>query len=183
VLIVLGNSLVGCGRMIDSTRAAAERYMAIPGHKATVHSHAILIDMAAPSAAHAHMHYRGVIGEDSAPPHAAGKADAAISEAVVYAAIVANVRSPVAFMEHKQTAGPAPVSGSPKRTNVWRRHPRPGNPVVAFVAVGPVARRPHQSRLGANGLYINRQHRGSKPDTDEYSRERGRGNEEDKQSQ
>ena len=103
-----------------------------------------------------HMHHRGVIGKVAAPPFAAGKTDTLIAAAVVHAAVVAHVRTPVAMIEAIVAAGPVPIWRRPQRALVGSRHPGAGNPVVIPVAPGPVAGNPHQVRLGTHGLYIDR---------------------------
>jgi hypothetical protein len=60
-----------------------------------------------------HVHHRGVIGKRTASPLSAGEADAPVPKAVVNAAVVAHVRSPVAAMEPVVASVPVPIIGSP----------------------------------------------------------------------
>jgi hypothetical protein len=82
-----------------------------------------------------HMHDSGVIGEGAAAPLAAGKSDAAVSEAVIHAAVVADVRPPIAFMEDIAATLPAPIVGGPQKAGLRRRHPGTGNPEVVPIVV------------------------------------------------
>ena len=85
--------------------------------------------------------YSTVVLKVVALPVAAVEAGADIAEAVVNAAVVADVRAPVADMEAEASEGEAPVGGCPERAIVGRRAPDAGDPVVATVVlvVVPVA--------------------------------------------
>ena len=72
-----------------------------------------------------------VVVEVVAVPIAAIVAISGVTEAVVYAAIEADMQTPVAAVEAPAVVVPAPVSGRPKRTVVGRGAPCAGNPVVA----------------------------------------------------
>jgi hypothetical protein len=61
MLIVLRYPLLRARFVMNAAWAAAERNMAVPGNIAPLHDRAILIDMSAPSTAHANMHHGGVI--------------------------------------------------------------------------------------------------------------------------
>jgi hypothetical protein len=100
MLLMLGNSFLGAGGVIDAAGAAAEGNMAIPGNKASFDSCPVLEGRVNISGVH--VYDRGVIGKDAAAPLASGKADATVSEAIVHAAIVADMRSPIALVEDKQ---------------------------------------------------------------------------------
>ena len=176
MLIVLGHPFLGARFVMNAARTAAEGNVAVSGHKTTLDNCMIFIHMPAPSSAHAHMHHGRVVGEDAAPPEAAGKADAAVPKAVIHAAVVADVRAPVAIIEPVMATEPAPVAGSPQRSNIRSRYPRAWNPEVAVRAIGPVTGRPHQPRLGADGLLINRQRWRRKPHADKNTSVRGSGN-------
>ena len=159
-----GDSLTGRGLMMDAARSAAVPYMAVPGDVASFHNSPVHVHRVK---AHAHMHDRGVIGKDAAAPFAAGKADAPVAEAVVHAAVVAHVRTPVPIMEEIAAAGPAPVAGRPQQAGLGRWNPRAGNPIVAAVlVVSPVAGRPHQAGFRAGGLFVDRHRRRSNPHAD-----------------
>jgi len=174
VLVVFGNALLAAWLVMNAARSTGKRNMTVAGHIAVLHNHAILIDMAAPSTASAHMHHYGVIGEEPATPHAARKSNAAVAEAVIHAAIVSNVRSPVSVMEEVMAAFKSPVARGPQRSGIRSRHPCAWNPVVAIRAVRPVTGRPHHPRLGANWLFIYRQHGRCKANTDKHPCEQQR---------
>jgi hypothetical protein len=115
--------------MADAAGAAAEGYVVVPLDKASFHAVAVLegfVDIAA-----VHVHDRRCCSEAVAAPLAAGKAEAAVTEAVVDAAVIADVPSPVAFMEEETAAFPTPVAGSPEQARSGSGHPRAGNPIVA----------------------------------------------------
>jgi len=166
---------------MDAARASAESDVAVPFHKASTDTLVVLeggMDVAA-----VHMHDRGVVVEVVAAPLSAGKADAAIAEAVVYAAVVAHVRTPVALMEAIPAAFPTPVGGRPQRAFIRGGHPCAGNPVVALVAIGPVSGRPHHAGLHAGGLLVDGHGRRRYADNDLRAGKRHCGNENDNQRQ
>lgn len=101
-----------------------------------------------------HIHDRGVVGKTITTPFTAGEADAHVAEAIIHAAIVADMRSPVTFKEAVMTAFPAPVRGRPKETGLRSRHPGARHPVIAVVAISPVSRGPEPSLFGARRLFI-----------------------------
>jgi hypothetical protein len=113
-----------------------------------------------------HVHDRGVIGKVVSAPLAAGKTDAHVTKAIIHAAVVADVRAPIALVESVVAAFPAPVGGRPQRTLIGGGNPGAGNPEVAVIAPGPKARNPHQVGLRAGRLFIDRQHRRCDPDAD-----------------
>src|ERR1700678_1926125 len=86
-----------------------------------------------------HIQHRGVVGEVSALPPSAAKADTAVAKAVVHAAVEADMRAPIPGMEEISTTAPAPVARRPQQANRRRLYPDSGNPVVARIAVRPVA--------------------------------------------
>src|SRR5580698_2197695 len=71
------------------------------------------------------MHDRGVIGEASATPHAADEADTHVTEAIIYAAVVTDLGSPITGIESVLTAGPSPIRRRPERADEGS-----GNPVA-----------------------------------------------------
>jgi hypothetical protein len=178
---VLGHPLFRAGLIVNAAGAAAEGNAAVSGNEATIHASAVKEGQAA---VEANMHHGSVVGKVSAAPFTADKADAAIAEAIVHTAIVPDVGSPVATMEDIKAVIPAPIRRSPQVARLRRGHPGSGNPVVAVVAIGPVARRPHQPRLGARRLIIDRQRRRRNANTNENSGiRRGRQDREKKRRQ
>jgi hypothetical protein len=181
VLIVLGKSLFGARIMADAARASAEGDVAAAGDEASIDTLVVLergVDVAA-----VHMHDRGVVMEVVAAPLSAGKADAAVAEAVVHASVVAHVRAPVSLMEAIPAAFPTPVGGRPQRAFIRGGRPCAGDPVVALVAIGPVSGSPHHAGLHAGGLLVNGQGRRGDADDDLRASKRGDGNENDHQRQ
>jgi hypothetical protein len=73
---------------------------------------------------------RAVVVEVAAAPVAALIADANVAEAVIDAAIVADVGAPIAAVELIAVVTPAPVARRPKGAFVWSLNPRAGNPVI-----------------------------------------------------
>jgi hypothetical protein len=101
VLIVVGQPLLWARVVPDTARTATERHMAVPGDKPALHNRMIFINAAAPSATHAHMHHRRVVGEDPSPPQAARKSNTTVAKPVVHTAVVAHMRSPISTMKNK----------------------------------------------------------------------------------
>ena len=181
MMIVARDSLPRGGVVVNPARTAAEAHVARVGNDAPVHDSVVCIHRVK---ARAHVHHRGVVGKDSAAPFAAGKADAAVAEAVVHPAVVAHVRSPVAFMEDVLAVFPAPVVGRPQHAGLGRGNPCAGNPVVAaVVAVRPITGRPHQARFRAERLLIDRHRRRRKPHADDNLSVRRRRDDREKKRQ
>ncbi len=181
VLVVLGQALFGARVVADAVRAAAEGHVAVAGDQASIDTLVVLeggVDVA-----DVHMHDRGVVVEVVAAPLSAGKADAAVTEAIVHAAVVTDVPSPVALMKAIPATFPTPVGGRPQRAFIGSRHPGSGNPEVALVAVGPVTGGPHHARLHTGGLFVDGQGRWRYADYDLGAGKRCRGNENDHQRQ
>ncbi len=181
VLVVLGQALFGARVVMDAVRAATEGYVAVAGDEASIDTLVVLeggVDVAV-----VHMHDRGVVVEVVTAPLSAGKADAAVTEAVVHAAVVAHVRPPVAFMKAIAATFPTPVGWRPQRAFIRGGHPGAGNPVVALVTVGPVSGSPHHAGLHTRGLLVDRQGRWRDADDDLSTGKRGYGNENDHQHQ
>ncbi len=111
-----------------------------------------------------HIHDRRVIREVTAIPPPAVEAGAAIPEAVVDAAVEADMRPPVAGVEDEGATSPAPVAGRPKHADRRRLHPHTGNPVVPLRTIRPVAGIPEIAIARADRLGIHRQC--GRPETD-----------------
>jgi len=135
-----------------------------------------LIDIGVVNYGSVHVHDRGVVSKVTAAPFTADKADSHEPEAVVHAAVVANMQTPVAIMEKVVPTFPAPIRRRPKIARLRSRYPCAGDPIVAILTVGPVARRPQVSVIGAWRLHINRQHRRRNVDADKHSGKRRRRN-------
>jgi hypothetical protein len=181
VLLMLGQPFLTAGLVADAAGPTTEGHVTIAGNITSVHTSSVLeglVDMPT-----VYVHYRDVIGEDPTAPLAASKAEAAITVAVIHAAIVADVLAPVARMEDVEAVRPAPVARRPQSAFIGCRNPRSRNPIVTVVAIGPVTGNPHQARLRAVGLHIDRKLRRRKADTDEDACVRGDRNEHDNQRQ
>ena len=178
--VVSGNLFLGGRRMIDSVRTATVCDVTGIRDRVSFHNRTVHISVCDDRGVHAHD--GRVVGERSVPPFAADESYPHVPEAVVHATVVADVRSPIPVMKPVVPARPAPVRRGPQRTLIRGGNPCTRNPVIAIGAVCPITRRPDQVRLGANRLFIDRQRRRSKPDTDEHSRVRRRGDEDEKQS-
>jgi hypothetical protein len=98
--------------------------------------------------------YRTVVVEVVAVPVAAVKAVACIAEAVINAAVEADVQTPVTVMEAVMSAVPTPVTGRPESAGVGSKHPCSGNPVVSSGSPVPVTGSPEVVRRRGFGLVI-----------------------------
>jgi hypothetical protein len=169
VMFVLGSPLFGAGLIMNAAGASAEGDAAVSGKIATIHAPAVHEGKAAMEA---DVHHSGVVGKVPAAPFAADKADAAVAEAVVHAAVVADVWSPIAPMEDVESVVPAPIGRRPQVAGLRRWNPGSGDPIIAVIAIGPVAGCPHQARLGARRLLIDRQRRRRKANADKNAGKR-----------
>jgi hypothetical protein len=111
VLIVLGKPLFGAGFVADAAGSAAEGHVAVPFHPASLHAPPVLEGVM--NVTPVHVHDVGVVVEIAPAPLAACKADSAIAEAIINAAVIADVTAPVAFMEKIPATFKAPVAGRP----------------------------------------------------------------------
>ena len=89
-------------------------------------------------------------------PVAAHETDADITEAVVDAAVEADVRPPVAGVPQIDAVHETPVARRPQRAGVWRQHPGARHPEIAVAVQAPVAGHPDiavggRRRLGVDG--------------------------------
>ena len=95
-----------------------------------------------------------VVIEVPAAPVAALVADADIAEAVIHAAIEADMRTPVATVKAITVIVVAPVAGRPERALVGSLHPSAGNPIIAALTPAPVAGRPQIAVAGRRRLVV-----------------------------
>lgn len=95
-----------------------------------------------------------VVVEAVSVPVAAVIAVAGVSEAVVDASVVADVRAPEAVVEAVVVAVEEPVAGGPEGPVIGGGDPGPGNPVVAGGSVAPVAGGPEVVGRGGWGLIV-----------------------------
>lgn len=170
------------GRVPDTAGAAAVSHVAAILNCVLAHDGFVHIGVV--NDRPVHVNHCGVIGEGVSAPHAAHKSDAHVAEPVVHTAVVADLRSPVTRIEHILTSGPSPVRRCPERAFKRCGRPFAGNPVIAIVAPGPVAGRPHPSCLRAERLFIDREHRRRDCDCDGNSaKTRSRNQSEQKREQ
>jgi hypothetical protein len=163
VLLALGNPLLRRSGVLNPTRTAAIGNVVVVGDPVSLNNRPVVVG--GMNRAFIHAHDRGVVGKFMAAPFASRKTNAAVSVAVVHAAVVAHVPAPVAPVEPVVASEPAPVGRRPQGTLIRSRNPRAWNPVVVPVAVRPVAWNPHQVGPGTVGLLINRQFGWSKTHT------------------
>src|ERR1700733_11632982 len=92
--------------------------------------------------------------------------DAAIVEKVAAApvaafeaetAIEADVRTPVTGVPEISAVAPAPITGSPEKSDAGCDDPGAGNPEIAVGAIGPISGRPNISIARAHRLRVHRQ--------------------------
>lgn len=126
------------------------------------------IHIGGPDHGRVHVDGRGVVSELASSPLAAGKAATTITKPVVYAAIEANLSSPITFMEDENIPiGPAPITRSPEIPNLRSEDPGTGDPiVVTFSVPGPITRGPHIVGFRTGGLHVNRNRGRSEIDAD-----------------
>ena len=98
----------------------------------------------------------GVVAEHPTTPYAADEADTTVAEAVVNAAIEADVRAPITGVPSIGAPYEAPIAGSPKEAGCGSKHPSAGNPKVAVWAIGPITGSPDITGSRADRLRINR---------------------------
>src|SRR5215470_7535511 len=108
---------------------------------------------------HVHVRYRAVIEELSVFPVPSSKAYTAIAEAVVNPAVETDMRTPIARVPDIDAACPPPITRGPEKAGLRGQNPRAGNPIVAIVAVSPVAGSPDVASARAERLFVNGQRR------------------------
>jgi hypothetical protein len=133
MLLVFGNSLLRSGGVLDATRTAVVGYVTGIGHNAALDNRAI--NVGGMDDGFIHMDYCCVVSKGSAAPLAAGKADASITEAVVHAAVVADVAAPIAVIKAVSAVVPAPIGRRPQRAHVGSWNPSSGDPVVVTIVI------------------------------------------------
>jgi hypothetical protein len=147
---------------MDSVRTAIERDA--PVIRDGVAANDSLVHIGVVNDGGIHAHHRGVVCELSSAPLAAYKAYTHVAMAVVNSAVIPNAVAPVTVVKGVASAVPTPPGRGPESAYIRRRHPCPGNPVVAVIAIGPIPRRPHPAFVRAERLLINRKYRWSKSD-------------------
>src|SRR5262245_37909665 len=111
-----------------------------------------------------HLGDRGVVEEHPVVPISALVTDPAITEAVIDAAIISDVRAPVSGVPNISGIIVAPVAGRPKQPDSRWQHPSGRDPVITNVSIGPVAWRPYVAGAWTERLLVNRKN--GRSDTD-----------------
>jgi len=135
------------GPRVDSTAPTV-----IAGAAAVIVRHRIFIDIVNDRSVH--IRDRGVVVNAVVVPVRALIAAARISEAVINAAIIADVRTPVARVPMVIAIIETPIRRRPQRTHVRRQHPRTRNPVITRARIAPVTRGPHIVVTGSRRLAV-----------------------------
>ena len=102
--------------------------------------HRVVVDVVNSRAIY--IRYHAVIVQRSVIPVGAVVATAGISEAIVDAAVVANVRTPVAGMPAVVAVIVTPPGRRPEGAHPGGQHPCAGNPVITAARIAPIAGRP-----------------------------------------
>jgi len=100
---------------------------------------------------------RPVIVKSGSVPIATLVPEPHITKTVIYAAVVANMATPISAVIPIPAAFVPPVSGRPQRSLVRCRYPSAWHPVVAIRRIVPIAGRPNIPVAGAWRLVILRQ--------------------------
>lgn len=114
---------------------------------------------------HIHVADSAVVIELPVTPVAAVVSLAGISVAIIDAAVVTHLRTPVSRVPQVAIAAPTPVAGRPQISGDRYEHPCSGHPVIALTAVGPITGGPDVAFRRAGWLCVNRQRRRGKTDS------------------
>src|SRR4029077_19204640 len=136
VALASGSFFLACGTYLHATIAAVEADAITP----VVVVYSCVVNVAI--ARDVYVAYRLVVEEVAVVPAAAFVPVAEIAIAVADAAVEADFRSPVAFVEYVVIVIVTPVAGSPEIADFRSHDPGSGNPIIIFVTVSPVARGP-----------------------------------------
>ncbi len=106
-----------------------------------------------------YIRHRAVVIHPAVVPVSSVVATAGISETVIDAAVVADMRTPVARVPVIVAVVEAPPGRCPERTHIRRQNPSSGNPVITGVRITPVAGRPNVVVAGSGRLAVIRKRR------------------------
>jgi len=171
VLFVERYSFLGSRIMPDSSRTT------FVGH-AIVHNRGVmddrLIHVGIVDDRSIHVNDSSVVLEIVIVPFTADKSYAHVAKPVIDAAVVADMPSPISWMEDVNIVIPTPVRRSPQCALIRSWNPGTGNPIVllSVVVVRPITRGPNEIRFRARRLYIYRKSGGRESHADEYARMR-----------
>lgn len=114
--------------------------------------------------------YASVVIEVAASPVPAVVTAARIAVPIINAAVVADLRSPVALVPVVGVILKGPVARSPQQADLGWEDPRSGNPIVASIfVIRPVAGDPHVAGAGAKRLLVHGQNWWPEPDDNFYA--------------
>jgi len=132
-----------------------------PSHRCII-NHCLGIHV--PDVNYIYVIYGSVVKEASAPPIAPCVPYAYVSESVIDPTVKTDMRAPIPRVPEKESAAPAPVTGSPQESRRGRDHPGAWDPVVAVRGIiSPIAGSPDVTWAGADGLGVDRQGRRTNP--------------------
>src|SRR5579863_2275300 len=146
MLFVECNSFLGSRIMVDSSRAAFVGDV-------IVHNRGVmddgLIHVCIVDDRFIHVHNRSVVLEIVVAPFTSDKAYSHVAEPVIDPAVVADMPSPIPWMEDVNIVIPAPVGRSPQCALIRSWNPGTRNPIVllSVVVVSRIARGPNEVRF------------------------------------
>ena len=148
VLRARGGDLLLCGRRREAAGAAVITDLRPMGD-----GERLLIDIGQTNIAE--IVGRAIVEETIAPPVAALVTGAAITMAIVHAAVKSDRGAPIARIESKGAVSPAPITRRPQQAAARRLGPGARNPVIAgIVGIGPVTWRPDIAGAGNRRLIV-----------------------------
>ena len=107
-----------------------------------------------------HICHRTVVSEDSFMPIASRVPDAGIAESIAHPSVESDMAAPISFMPYIDAVGPAPVARRPQQPLPRGKNPDSRHPIVAVIAIRPIAGNPQVSGCGTLRLIVDRQRRG-----------------------
>jgi len=110
-----------------------------------------------------------VVGEVPTLPCASVVPASAVAEAVVDAAVKADLLTPISTVKTVESTFKSPIRRGPEHACGRGRDPDSRYPVVTTAAVSPICRLPEISVHGTEGLFIDSQHRGRYGDGKRYA--------------
>ena len=152
MLLVSGGFLFGCGLRGDAAAATVEAHAG-----RFIDDDGLFVDVGDRDTAE--IVDRAIVGEHAIVPMTALVAQAGIAEAVIDAAVEADMRSPITGGPHVDAVAPAPIARRPQHTDGRRHDPRARNPKIAIRTAGPVAGSPDVTGGGNRRLRVDRQFR------------------------
>jgi hypothetical protein len=112
VLLVFGSPFFCSWLMLNAARTAAVGHMVVIHNRVSLHNRPV--NIRGVNDCFIHMDNGRVVSKRAAAPFSAGEPNTHVTEAVIHAAIVPHVRTPIAIIERVHSVIPAPVSRRPK---------------------------------------------------------------------